>query len=57
MVDQLQCSSCKKRVSAKVGTTTFSCPQCGKHTIVRCGSCRRIVAKYSCPGCGFEGPN
>ncbi|MBI2147216.1 RNA-binding protein [Candidatus Woesearchaeota archaeon] len=39
------------------GTTTFSCPSCGKYSITRCGPCRQIVAKYICPGCKFEGPN
>lgn len=51
------CSSCKRRVTNLEKTARFMCPKCGKYEIVRCGHCREIVAKYRCPGCGFEGPN
>lgn len=51
------CTSCKKRITNLEGTTRFSCPQCTKHEVIRCGHCRTTVAKYTCPGCGFVGPN
>lgn len=51
------CISCKKELANSEGNVKFQCPSCGKHTIVRCKNCREIVAKYKCPGCGFEGPN
>ncbi|MBW2992221.1 RNA-binding protein [Candidatus Woesearchaeota archaeon] len=51
------CSSCKKDVTNDAGTTTFLCPKCGKTEIVRCKHCREIAAKYTCPECGFNGPN
>ncbi|MBU0471360.1 MAG: DUF1610 domain-containing protein [Nanoarchaeota archaeon] len=55
MIDK--CNSCKKVLTNDTGSVSFLCPKCGKHTIIRCKNCRQIVAKYSCPGCGFEGPN
>jgi predicted RNA-binding Zn-ribbon protein involved in translation (DUF1610 family) len=39
------------------GTVRFACPQCTKETITRCDRCRRLAAKYTCAGCGLEGPN
>ncbi len=39
------------------GTVEFDCPNCGKYKIVRCGHCREIAAKYTCPNCNFTGPN
>ena len=57
MVDKKICISCKKDITNDIGATIFMCPSCGKYEIVRCSSCRQIVAKYSCPECGFEGPN
>jgi len=56
MVD-LICSSCKKRVVNMPGVAKFMCPKCGKHEIVRCPNCRKIVAEYACAECGFKGPN
>ncbi len=53
----LNCSSCKKKITNIEGSTVFKCPKCLKSDIVRCGHCREIVAKYKCPQCGFEGPN
>ena len=54
---QVTCVSCKKRITNLEGTTRFQCPKCTKYEIVRCGHCRTIVAKYTCPGCAFVGPN
>ncbi len=54
---KLKCGSCKKDITNDGGSVVFKCPSCGKYEIVRCKHCREIVAKYKCPGCGFEGPN
>ncbi len=40
-----------------VGATSFPCPNCGKHIIERSRHSREIVIKYTCPECGFQGPN
>ena len=50
----LQCSSCKKEVTEDY--IKFKCPSCNKAEIVRCAKCRKMVVKYKCPECGFEGP-
>ena len=52
-----RCISCNTSVVNDAGSARFQCPNCGKYTIVRCSKCRKIVTKYKCPGCGFEGPN
>lgn len=52
-----QCISCKRSVVNREGVTKFDCPSCGNYQIVRCGHCRKIVAKYTCPQCNFVGPN
>ena len=51
------CVSCKKKITNDAGTAKFPCPACAKETIVRCKHCREIAAKYTCPECGFSGPN
>jgi len=51
------CMSCKKRITNMVGTTKFSCPNCGKFEIIRCEHCRKVAARYECPECKFSGPN
>ncbi|MEA3430668.1 MAG: zinc finger domain-containing protein [Nanoarchaeota archaeon] len=56
-MEELHCSSCKKKIANLTGSVNFKCPKCGKTTIIRCKHCRQIVAKYRCPECGFEGPN
>ncbi|MCA9478322.1 MAG: DUF1610 domain-containing protein [Nanoarchaeota archaeon] len=40
-----------------IGATSFPCPQCGKATIFRSRNSREICVKYTCPECGFVGPN
>lgn len=40
-----------------VGSTSFPCPNCGKHIIRRTKKSREIVVQYKCPECGFVGPN
>ena len=57
MSENIVCSSCKKSVTNDRGNVKFNCPSCGKHEMIRCVHCREIAAKYSCPGCDFEGPN
>lgn len=56
MAEKIQCISCKKTITG-TGTARFKCPKCGKYEIVRCEHCRDIVVKYTCPECGFIGPN
>ena len=53
----MDCISCKVKVTNMEGTVKFPCPNCGKFEIIRCSHCRKIVAKYKCPECEFEGPN
>jgi len=57
MENKKTCISCKRDITNDAGTTMFACPKCGKYEIVRCGHCRGIAAKYTCPECGFSGPN
>ncbi|HLC72954.1 MAG TPA: zinc finger domain-containing protein [Candidatus Nanoarchaeia archaeon] len=57
MEKQLKCISCNRPLENVKGNASFSCPQCEKHTITRCFYCRRIAARYTCPGCNFTGPN
>lgn len=57
MTEDLICSCCGKKITNLDGTAKFKCPECGKSEIIRCGHCRKIVAKYICPECKFEGPN
>ncbi|HLD04992.1 MAG TPA: zinc finger domain-containing protein [Candidatus Nanoarchaeia archaeon] len=52
-----ECISCKKNIANDRGTTHFACPKCGEYEVIRCFTCREIVAKYKCPKCQFEGPN
>ncbi|MCW1301442.1 MAG: zinc finger domain-containing protein [Candidatus Nanoarchaeia archaeon] len=53
---KITCSSCGTDISTVSNSVSFSCPNCGKATIVRCGKCRKLVVKYKCSSCGFEGP-
>lgn len=57
MEKKLICVSCKTNITNDPGASIFQCPKCGKSQIVRCKHCRQIAAKYTCPECGFEGPN
>lgn len=47
----------KQGLTNDVGGVKFKCPNCLKETISRTGNERQIVTKYTCPSCGFEGPN
>ncbi|MFW5746175.1 MAG: zinc finger domain-containing protein, partial [Nanoarchaeota archaeon] len=46
----------KSNIANDDGSVEFPCPKCGT-MIARSRHERAIVAKYSCPKCGFEGPN
>jgi predicted RNA-binding Zn-ribbon protein involved in translation (DUF1610 family) len=52
-----RCVSCGVSIVNDIGAVKFPCPNCGKTTIIRCSKCRKIVTKYKCHECGFEGPN
>jgi len=49
----MKCISCGKEF--KEGAV-FKCPSCGKEIIARCLRCKKLVIKYLCKNCGFEGP-
>ena len=51
------CSSCKKSVRNDTGNAAFDCPKCGAFPIIRCRNCREKAVRYTCPKCGFSGPN
>ncbi|MBN1175175.1 hypothetical protein JXA48_00885 [Candidatus Woesearchaeota archaeon] len=58
MTDSIKYDTATKTALANdVGSTTFKCPKCGKATINRTRKSREIVVKYTCPECGFVGPN
>lgn len=54
---QKKCISMNVKIANDKGAVTFICPACGKHEIVRSSAARKVVAKYTCPECGFTGPN
>ena len=56
-LSQDKCGSCNTSIVNDIGAVKFPCPKCGKYTVIRCLKCRKIVSKYKCPNCGFEGPN
>lgn len=39
------------------GDVSFMCPKCGKAKIVRTKHERKLATQYTCPECGFTGPN
>lgn len=57
MVNELICSSCKKKITNNTGSVRFKCPNCDNIEIIRCKHCRKIGARYTCSSCGFSGPN
>lgn len=58
MVDQIkQDTATNISLANDVGATSFPCPKCGKAIINRTRKSREIVVKYTCPECGFVGPN
>ncbi|MCB9362310.1 RNA-binding protein [Candidatus Woesearchaeota archaeon] len=50
-------STSKQDIANDVGSVSFMCPRCGKAEIVRSSKDRAIVVSYTCPECGFTGPN
>jgi len=56
-MSELVCQATKQRITNESGSVRFKCPQCGKYEIIRSLRARQIAAKYTCPECGFEGPN
>ncbi|MBI2498910.1 DUF1610 domain-containing protein [Candidatus Woesearchaeota archaeon] len=40
-----------------VGSVIFPCPNCGKTTVSRTFSERRLATPYKCENCSFVGPN
>ncbi|MBS3168770.1 RNA-binding protein [Candidatus Woesearchaeota archaeon] len=56
MTKELRCNSCSVKITNLTGSVTFKCPKCSDFDITRCTHCRKIVAKYICPKCNFEGP-
>ena len=54
-IKEKMCTSCGKRIESETDWVEFSCPACGKVTIIRCNKCKRLENKYKC-SCGFEGP-
>ena len=51
------CISTKKRVDNDAGSVEFKCPSCNNYTIIRSSNARKAALKYTCPACGFRGPN
>lgn len=51
------CTTTNKRIANDPGSVRFKCPNCGKYEIVRSTQSRKLAVKYTCPECGFSGPN
>lgn len=56
-MEEIQCISCKKRITNDAGAVNFPCPNCGEEEIIRCSGCRKLAVRYKCTKCEFEGPN
>ena len=52
-----KCSATNARITNDGGSVTFKCPKCKDFEIIRGRHARQIVGKYTCPKCGFTGPN
>ncbi|MEW5896375.1 MAG: zinc finger domain-containing protein [Nanoarchaeota archaeon] len=52
-----RCISTKKKIDNDPGAVTFKCPRCSDYEISRSTYARKNAIKYSCPRCGFTGPN
>ena len=50
-------SSSGVEVTNEKGSTIFKCPNCGDYDIIRSLHERKIATRYTCPKCGFSGPN
>ncbi len=56
MSEEKKCVSCGKRIESETDWVEFSCPSCGKGSIIRCSKCKILQNNYKCPECGFVGP-
>jgi Zn-ribbon RNA-binding protein len=56
-MDKKKCLAMNVRITNDAGSVMFKCPKCNDYEIVRSKHAREIVAKYTCPKCGFVGPN
>ena len=52
----MKCVSCGVDVEVQDNWVQFSCPECGKSTMIRCKKCKEMGNPYKCPECGFVGP-
>ncbi|PIY60517.1 RNA-binding protein [Candidatus Woesearchaeota archaeon CG_4_10_14_0_8_um_filter_47_5] len=51
------CISTNKPITNALGSVQFPCPKCSNYTIVRSPDARKRATLYTCPQCGFTGPN
>lgn len=56
-VSEKVCDATKVKITNDTGNVRFMCPSCGKSEIIRSKKARELAIKYTCPSCGFEGPN
>lgn len=52
-----KCLATNVSITNDRGSVIFMCPKCKEYEIVRSRAARQTVAKYTCPKCGFVGPN
>ncbi len=57
MEKTLHCSASKEELSNNKGSVVFKCPKCVQADITRSFHSRELGTRYTCPQCGFEGPN
>ena len=50
-------SNTSKKIDNNKGSVKFPCPKCQKGIIVRSVEDRKLCLTYTCPECGFVGPN
>ena len=50
-----KCISCNDVISASGRGVEFKCPNCSE-LVVRCGRCRKLMVKWKCSKCAYEGP-
>lgn len=57
MAQRVLSTTSKENIANDAGAVVFACPQCGYDAIVRSSQERKNVTRYTCPKCGFTGPN
>ena len=57
MSQRILSTTSKENIANDVGAIMFACPQCGYEHIIRSSRERKNVTPYTCPKCGFAGPN